>query len=68
MARRFHSRWLVAGYEAGDMVISPYMIHAATVNTDAHGRLRLSTDIRYQARSDAIDTRWTKHWAPDDHL
>jgi ectoine hydroxylase-related dioxygenase (phytanoyl-CoA dioxygenase family) len=62
MARRFNSRWLVADYEAGDMVIhSPYMVHAATVNNDPHGRLRLSTDIRYQTRSDTIDTRWTKH-------
>jgi ectoine hydroxylase-related dioxygenase (phytanoyl-CoA dioxygenase family) len=69
MARRFNSRWLVADYEAGDMVIhSPYMLHAATVNTDPHKRIRLSTDIRYQAKSDEIDKRWTNDWAPDDHL
>lgn len=69
MARRFNSRWLMADYEAGDMVIhSPYMVHAATVNNDPHGRIRLSTDIRYQAKSDDIDQRWTNDWAPDDHL
>lgn len=69
MAHRFNSRWLVADYEAGDMVIhSPYMIHAATVNTDSYGRIRLSTDIRYQAKSDEIDKRWMHDWAPDDHL
>ncbi len=69
MARRFNSRWLMADYEAGDMVIhSPYMVHAATVNTDLHKRTRLSTDIRYQAKSDEIDKRWTNDWAPDDHL
>lgn len=68
MVRRFGTRWLMADYEAGDMVIhSPYMVHAATVNTDPR-RIRLSTDIRFQAKSDDIDKRWASDWAPDDHL
>jgi ectoine hydroxylase-related dioxygenase (phytanoyl-CoA dioxygenase family) len=47
-AERLDRRWLIADYEAGDMVVhSPYMVHAATVNADPEGRLRLSTDIRY---------------------
>ncbi len=69
MADRFESRWLVADYEAGDMVVhSPYMIHAATQNRDPLNRMRLSTDIRYQCSKDPIDPRWTQNWVPDDGL
>ena len=69
MAERFKSRWLVADYEAGDMVIhSPYMIHAATRNRDPLDRMRLSTDIRFQLAADLIDPRWTNHWVLDDNL
>lgn len=69
MADRFNSRWLIANYEAGDMVIhSPYMIHAATQNNDSLNRIRLSTDIRYQCIGDPIDKRWAKDWTPGDNL
>ncbi len=69
MADRFKSRWLVADYEAGDMVIhSPYMIHAAAQNHDPLGRMRLSTDIRFQRVDDPIDQRWAKDWVPSDNL
>src|SRR5215472_8572841 len=69
MADRFQSRWLIADYEAGDMVIhSPYMIHAATLNHDPLDRCRLSTDIRYQRADDPIDPRWAKDWSLGDNL
>ena len=69
MAERFNTRWLVADYEAGDMVIhSPYMIHAATDNVDAMGRIRLSTDIRYQSIREELDVRWENHWTLEDML
>jgi ectoine hydroxylase-related dioxygenase (phytanoyl-CoA dioxygenase family) len=69
MADRFKSRWLIANYEVGDMVIhSPYMIHAATQNNDPLNRIRLSTDIRFQRVDDEIDQRWVKNWVPDDNL
>jgi ectoine hydroxylase-related dioxygenase (phytanoyl-CoA dioxygenase family) len=69
MAERFASRWLVADYEAGDIVLhSPYMIHAATTNQDRANRLRLSTDIRYQNVRDEIDARWNNHWTLGDML
>jgi ectoine hydroxylase-related dioxygenase (phytanoyl-CoA dioxygenase family) len=69
MANRFDSRWLIADYEAGDVVLhSPYMIHAATANDDPAGRIRLSADIRYQNVRDEIDPRWTNHWSLDDML
>jgi ectoine hydroxylase-related dioxygenase (phytanoyl-CoA dioxygenase family) len=69
MADRFESRWLIADYEAGDMVLhSPFMIHAATLNRDPLNRMRLSTDIRFQRIDDTIDRRWAEHWVPDDNL
>jgi ectoine hydroxylase-related dioxygenase (phytanoyl-CoA dioxygenase family) len=62
-------RWLIADYEAGDMVVhDPYMVHASTVNTDRQKRIRLSTDIRYQRVRDEIDPRWQNHWSFDDML
>jgi ectoine hydroxylase-related dioxygenase (phytanoyl-CoA dioxygenase family) len=69
LVSRYNTRWLVADYEAGDMVIhTSYMIHAATQNMSAEGRLRLSTDIRYQRIRDEIDARWQNHWSLDDML
>jgi ectoine hydroxylase-related dioxygenase (phytanoyl-CoA dioxygenase family) len=69
MADRFNTRWLVADYEAGDVVLhSPYMIHASTTNQSVEGRIRLSTDIRYQNIDDEIDARWSNHWTLDDML
>ncbi|HBT93814.1 MAG TPA: dehydrogenase, partial [Chitinophagaceae bacterium] len=69
MAEKFNTRWLLADYEAGDMVIhSPYMIHAATDNVDAMGRIRLSTDIRYQSIREELDVRWENHWTLEDML
>lgn len=69
VANRFDSRWLIADYEAGDVVLhSPFMIHAATANDDSAGRIRLSTDIRYQNVRDEIDARWANHWSLDDML
>ena len=69
MADRFDSRWLVADYEAGDVMLhGAYTIHAATTNTDPRGRLRLSTDIRYQNVRDEIDARWANHWTLEDML
>ena len=65
----YHTRWLVADYEAGDMVIhTSYMIHAATQNNSHEGRMRLSTDIRYQRIREEIDARWQNHWTIGDML
>lgn len=69
MAERFDTRWLIADFEAGDVVLhSPYMIHASTTNQSLEGRIRLSTDIRYQNVDDEIDARWANHWSLDDML
>lgn len=69
LADRYDTRWLVADYEAGDMVIhTAYMIHAATQNNSRDNRMRLSTDIRYQRIRDEIDARWVNHWSMEDML
>ena len=69
MADELDTRWLIADYEAGDMVVhSPYMVHASTMNVDPDRRIRLSTDIRYQRVRDEIDVRWNNHWSFDDML
>ena len=69
LADRLDTRWLIADYEAGDMVIhSGFMIHAATRNMSRENRMRLSTDIRYQLVDEKIDSRWAKPWSPDDGL
>jgi ectoine hydroxylase-related dioxygenase (phytanoyl-CoA dioxygenase family) len=69
LAQQTGKRWLVGDFAAGDMLVhSPYLIHAATTNEDKLGRMRLSTDIRYQRVSDPVDRRWGNHWSPDDNL
>jgi ectoine hydroxylase-related dioxygenase (phytanoyl-CoA dioxygenase family) len=69
MADALDTRWLIADYEAGDMVVhSPYMVHASTMNVDPDRRIRLSTDIRYQRVRDEIDVRWANHWFLGDML
>ncbi|TGQ74864.1 MAG: phytanoyl-CoA dioxygenase family protein [Mesorhizobium sp.] len=69
MAERFDTRWLMADFEAGDVVLhSPFMIHASTTNQSIKGLIRLSTDIRYQNVDDEIDARWGNHWSLDDML
>lgn len=69
LAKLINGRWLIANYEAGDMVIhSPYLIHASTVNTNAEGHMRLSTDIRYQLITEKIDQRWASDYIVGDKL
>lgn len=54
-------RWLVADYEAGDIVFhSPWMIHASSQNSDHLGRIRLSSDLRFYEEGAKIDERWTR--------
>lgn len=69
LAERYDARWLVTDFQAGDvMVHSPHIIHASLDNVDPGGRIRLSTDIRYQRAGDPIDWRWQQHWYDGDGL
>ena len=43
-------------------------MHAALDNVDTNGRMRLSTDIRYQRLDEPIDWRWQEHWHDRDGL
>ncbi|CAK7207792.1 hypothetical protein SEUCBS139899_010606 [Sporothrix eucalyptigena] len=46
--REHGRRWLVTGYEAGDVVLhTTYMIHASTINNDKNHVIRLATDLRF---------------------
>ena len=69
LADEYDSRWLVTDYTAGDvMVHSAHIVHAGLDNVDAGGRMRLSTDIRYQRATEPIDWRWQEHWHDRDGL
>lgn len=69
LAEKYDTRWLVTDYRAGDVVVhSAHLIHAALDNVDPEGRIRLSTDIRYQRVTDPIDWRWDHHWHIEDGL
>ncbi|MEU9671696.1 phytanoyl-CoA dioxygenase family protein [Streptomyces bobili] len=69
LAEEYGSRWLVTDFAAGDLMVhSPYVIHASLDNQDPGGAFRLSTDIRYQAASEPLDTRWQNHWHDQDGL
>jgi Phytanoyl-CoA dioxygenase (PhyH) len=69
LADQYDSRWLVADYAAGDVVVhSPYIVHASLDNADPDGIIRLSTDIRYQRADEPIDWRWQSDWRCDDGL
>lgn len=63
-------RWLIADYEAGDVVFHhPCMIHASGVNRDPRGRIRLATDLRFADRAAPYDHRWAeKYFEPGDGL
>ena len=73
LSKKTRFRWLVADYEAGDVVFHlPYTIHSAVANDDPEGRIRLSTDLRFYNKKDVdagiTDERWNKYWTPGDGL
>jgi ectoine hydroxylase-related dioxygenase (phytanoyl-CoA dioxygenase family) len=58
---RFGGRWLTAsdgGFRAGDMlVLGVFTLHCSLDNR-SEGRIRLSSDTRYQPASEPADERW----------
>jgi Phytanoyl-CoA dioxygenase (PhyH) len=69
LAEDYDSRWLVAEYRAGDMVVhTAHTVHAALDNRDPDNRIRLSTDIRYQLATNDTDPRWQREWHDRDGL
>ncbi|KAI5778285.1 phytanoyl-CoA hydroxylase [Geopyxis carbonaria] len=62
-------RWLVADYEAGDVVFhQPFMIHASALNESPTNAIRLATDLRFANGAREWDTRWMKDYEPEDGL
>ena len=62
-------RWLVADFEAGDVVFhTPWTIHAASHNNDPKGRIRLASDLRFYEEGARLDERWTTHFFHGDGL
>lgn len=65
--REYKRRWLVTGYEAGDLVLhKPHMIHASTINHDPQNKIRVGTDLRFVDSSRSYDKRWTNHYTFED--
>ncbi|KAJ5403735.1 hypothetical protein N7509_003606 [Penicillium cosmopolitanum] len=66
-AREHQRAWLVADYEAGDIVLhKPHTIHASTINNDPDRIIRLATDLRFVDSSKPFDTRWNKFYEVGD--
>jgi phytanoyl-CoA hydroxylase len=68
-----YRKWLVADYEAGDVVFHyPCSVHASCSNQDEEVRIRLSTDLRFNSKKDwnegRADERWMKSWGPGDEV
>jgi len=69
LAEQHDARWLVADYQAGDVVGALRLRRARRHRQRRPGRrIRLSTDIRYQRSADPIDWRWQEHWHDQDGL
>lgn len=68
-----NGRWLIADFEAGDVVFHcPCSVHASCNNQDEVGRIRLSTDLTFYSKKDwdegRADEWWMKVWGPGDGL
>ena len=69
LADEHDARWLIADYEAGDVVVhTAHTVHAALDNRDPGNTIRLSTDIRYQLATAETDPRWQRDWHYSDGL
>ncbi|KIL40516.1 phytanoyl-CoA dioxygenase [Gordoniibacillus kamchatkensis] len=57
MVEKFGGQWATTSFAAGDVIIfGMFMMHASTNNTT--NRFRISSDTRYQLRSEPVDERW----------
>jgi phytanoyl-CoA hydroxylase len=66
-AEKHGRKWLMADYEAGDVVVhDPFMVHASAVNEDYEGRIRLATDLRFVEMGEPFDERWMKVYEVSD--
>jgi hypothetical protein len=55
--RRFGGQWATADFRSGDaLIFGMFTLHASAENTS--GRIRLSSDTRFQPASEPADERW----------
>ncbi|KAJ5107373.1 hypothetical protein N7456_004048 [Penicillium angulare] len=67
--RNMRRKWLIAEYEAGDVIFhNPWMVHASCKNKDSNSRIRLATDLRFVDSEKPYDQRWMKVYRPLDGL
>ncbi|KAH8893978.1 hypothetical protein GQ53DRAFT_860091 [Thozetella sp. PMI_491] len=67
--REVQRKWLLAHYEAGDVIFhNPYMVHASCKNKDPEDKIRLATDLRFVDPEKPYDERWMKVYRPLDGL
>jgi len=60
--KHWGKKWLVAEYEAGDVVFhNPFIVHASCKNESPENIIRLSTDLRFVDRKKPYDERWMVH-------
>jgi len=56
---RYGGRWLTAEFEPGDLLVfGMFLLHCSLDNRSPEGRIRLSTDTRYQRADEPADERW----------
>lgn len=57
--KKIGGRWLTADFRAGDFLcFGMFLLHCSTDNQSPEGKLRISTDTRYQLASEPADERW----------
>jgi hypothetical protein len=56
---KYGGRLLTTNFKAGDLMVFPmWMLHGSLDNVNPEGRIRLSSDTRYQLASEPVDHRW----------
>jgi len=58
LRRRLGGRWLTAEFQPGDLLTFGMGTIHASLDNCSDGRLRLSSDTRYQLASEPMDERW----------
>ncbi|BEI84492.1 hypothetical protein CcaverHIS002_0410960 [Cutaneotrichosporon cavernicola] len=58
-AEQTRRRWLIANYQAGDVVFHHCtMVHCSANNEDPDERIRFATDVRFADKEAAFEARW----------
>ena len=59
LQEKIGGKWLTTDFKAGDFLcFGMFLLHCSTDNQSPDGKLRISTDTRYQLASEPADERW----------